>query len=271
LAAPKIGRQLSPLLLPTASLGLESNASDFNPVAIAINKPMSKIPPKFAGELGARASRVHKSWHTRVYLPHCDEPGRIQSITFRLNDSLPKELLQRLIEETKNSREPHDSQVDSHARRQRLEALLAAGHGACWLGQPEIAKLVEDALRHFDGQRYRLLAWCVMPNHVHVLIGTLEGFPLGDVVQSWKSFTAQAINRQLGREGVVWYPDYFDRFIRDDRHLRAVVDYIESNPVAAGLVERAESWSFSSAAEKWANARETRALLACQDDLPSIG
>jgi putative DNA methylase len=54
--------------------------------------------------------------------------------------------------------------------RRRIEEYLDAGHGACWLRRPEIAALVEGALRYFDGQRYRLLAWCVMPNHVHTLI-----------------------------------------------------------------------------------------------------
>ncbi len=77
-----------------------------------------------------------------------------------------------------------------------------------------------------------------MPNHVHVLIETFDKFPLGDIVHSWKSFTAKAINRHLQREGTVWHPDYHDRHIRDDAHLYAVIDYIESNPLQAGLVAR---------------------------------
>ncbi|HPB97339.1 MAG TPA: hypothetical protein PKW66_15580, partial [Polyangiaceae bacterium] len=56
------------------------------------------------------------------------------------------------------------------------------GHGNCWLKQPEIASIVEKAWLYFDGQRYRLLVWCVMPNHVHVLIETFDKFPLGGLL-----------------------------------------------------------------------------------------
>jgi REP element-mobilizing transposase RayT len=100
-----------------------------------------------------------------------------------------------------------------------------------------MADIVEEALLHGDGQSYRLLAWCVMPNHVHMLIDTREGIPLHDVLHSWKSFTAKAINRPLGPTGTVWMRDYFDRYIRDDRHLAAMVAYIHANPVKAGLVD----------------------------------
>ena len=107
--------------------------------------------------------------------------------------------------------------------------------------------MVEDALLHFDGQRYGLLEWCVMPNHVHVLAQTCVGFQLDKVIHSWKSFTAKAANRVLDRKGEFWMLDYFDRFIRDETHLAATIAYIRENPVSAGLVERAEDWRFSSA------------------------
>lgn len=113
-------------------------------------------------------------WHSRGYLPHLDVPGLVQSITIRLADSLPKGTLQRLLAETE-----HDDQ----SRRQRLDALLDAGHGACWLGRGKIAALVEQALLDGDGQRYRLLSWVIMPNHVHILIETMPGISLGEVVR----------------------------------------------------------------------------------------
>ena len=75
------------------------------------------------------------------------------------------------------------------------------GHGNCWLKQPEIASIVEKAWLYFDGQRYRLLVWCVMPNHVHVLIETFDKFPLGGLLHLWKSFIAKTINNRLQREG----------------------------------------------------------------------
>ncbi len=101
-------------------------------------------------------------------------------------------------------------------------------------------------LRHFDAERYRLLAWCVMPNHVHTLVEMMVGFPLEDVVHSWKSYTAHEINRILGRRGRVWQPEGFDRYIRDEKHFNRVIGYIEDNPVSAGLVRSAEDWPWSS-------------------------
>jgi REP element-mobilizing transposase RayT len=184
-----------------------------------------------------------KGWYSRGCLPHLDTPGLLQFVTFHLGDSLPRPTLLRLLEETEK---------DAAERFRRIQRLLDAGHGACWLRRPEIAALVENALLHFDGQRYRLLTWVIMPNHVHVLIETREGHPLCSVVQSCKTYTARRANALLGRHGVFWGRDYFDRFIRDDRHLAAVIRYIEQNPVRAGLVTRAEEWAYGSA--RWTRA-----------------
>ena len=151
----------------------------------------------------------HRGWHSRGYLPHWDHPGMIQSLNFRLGDAMPQEVLDRWTDELGLRNPPGSAGVspatsptgrrDASAPRpdadapgekqrqiefrQRVEEYLDAGHGACWLRRLDVAALVEGALRHFDGERYRLLAWCVMPNHVHALIETREGFPLADVVQ----------------------------------------------------------------------------------------
>ncbi|HEX3128772.1 MAG TPA: transposase [Thermoanaerobaculia bacterium] len=139
----------------------------------------------------------------------------------------------------------------SDPREVKLRRLVSkyedAGYGACWLRDDRIAATVEETLLVFDGQRYRLSAWCVMPNHIHTLIETWEGWSLGDVVHAWKSFTAHEANRILGRSGDFWFREYFDRFIRDDRHFSSAVNYIENNPVKAGLVGRREDWRWSSA------------------------
>jgi len=182
-----------------------------------------------------------KGWYSRGYLPHLDTPHLLQSVTFRLADSLPKEVIERLSE---------DRTRGDVERRRRIEQYLDAGHGACWLRRPEIARIVEDVLLHFDGERYRLLAWVVMPSHVHVLIETMHGFPLAGVVKSWKSFSAVKANSALGRSGRFWARDYFDRYIRDDGHFLAVKEYIENNPVKAGLVGRALDWPFGSAGRR---------------------
>jgi REP element-mobilizing transposase RayT len=182
--------------------------------------------------------KPHKRWHSRGYLPHFDYPGLIQGITFRLWDSLPTTVVESLSQELGTA---------TATKRTRIETYLNAGHGACYLRDPRIGRLVEDALLHFDGERYRMIAWVVMPNHVHTLIETIEGYPLHTVVHSWKSYTANKANQILGRTGKFWFADYYDRYIRDERHLASALGYIYENPVKAGLVEEAEDWPFSSA------------------------
>lgn len=115
------------------------------------------------------------------------------------------------------------------------------------LTDPRIGSIVEDVILQADGERYALFAWCIMPDHVHVVIRQGPGARLDRIVQAWKSATAHRINTALGRRGRVWAREYFDRFMRDDDQFKATIAYVESNPVRAGLVERAEAWRFSSA------------------------
>ncbi|MHB1319096.1 MAG: transposase [Anaerolineae bacterium] len=144
-------------------------------------------------------SDQHAGWHSGGYLPHWDAPNIIQSITFRLADSLPASLeLRRELESVPDT---------PSARIERVESLLDAGRGSCALRDPRAALIVEDALMYFDGDRYRLLAWVVMPNHVHVLIEVIEGHALSRIVQSRKTRTAYDCNRLLGRRGRFWEPE----------------------------------------------------------------
>ncbi len=170
----------------------------------------------------AESPAPHRGWHSRGYLPHWDHPGTIQSANFRLNDSLPAEVVARMKREIDLLPE---KKKNAELRR-RMEEYLDAGQGACWLRRPEISNLVQNALLHFDGDRYRLLAWCIMPNHVHTLIETHEGFPLGEVLHSWKSFTGHEANKIVGRNGEFWQRDYFDRYVRNAEHYEKVVAYL---------------------------------------------
>ena len=152
--------------------------------------------------------------------------------------------------------------------RRRIEDYLDAGHGACWLRRPEVATLVQGALLHFDTQRYLLLGWCVMPNHVHALIETREGWPLDGVLHSWKSFTSHEAGKVLrgvaggtpalpGRErqrpaGEFWQREYLDRYVRNAEHYAKVLAYIEENPVKAGLAKIKTDWPWSSARFRYA-------------------
>lgn len=207
--------------------------------------------------VGTTAPRGPKGWHGRGYLPHFDSPDTVQSVTFRLADSLPAEVVAAL----KDGDDP-TSAIDDD---------LDAGRGACHLSDPRIAAIVADALRHFDGQRYRLHAWTIMPNHVHALIEPMNGHSLSTIVQSWKSFTAKEANRILGTEGRFWQPDYFDRFIRDEEQFHRTRVYIENNPVKAGLCADARAWRFGSAwDEQDGGATGTVALPGAGASGPSV-
>ena len=187
--------------------------------------------------------RPPKGWHSRGYLPHFDGGSIPQTVTFRLADSLPKAALERWENELATMPDARAS-VE---RRLRIERCLDSGAGHCWLSRPEIAETVENALLHFDGVRYQLAAWVVMPNHVHALFTPEAGHAFCDILHSWKSCTSNVANRLLDRSGKFWYPDYFDRFIRNEEHFARAVEYIEMNPVEAGLCQRPEDWPYSSA------------------------
>jgi REP element-mobilizing transposase RayT len=198
------------------------------------------------GSLRNGGPSAHRGWHSRGYLPHLDEHGRIQAITFRLADSLPRQLIESWADEL--ARMPPNQARTEQAKR--VADALDSGLGACWLRQPELADMVETALMYFDGVRYHLLAWCVMPNHVHVLFEPLDGYALDGIIRSWKTFTAKQCNLLIKRSGTFWARDYFDRFIRDESHLARTADYIENNPVKANLVESPEAWPWSSARKR---------------------
>lgn len=183
--------------------------------------------------------RSAENWHCRGYLPHFDPAHATQFVTFRLADSLPTEKLRELQGRLK----PH---MQTELRK-GIELLLDQGHGSCVLRDPRAARIVIDCLQHFDGARYDLLSWCVMPNHVHVLIRLREGWTLAKVVQNWKTISSKLIGVLLGRSGRLWQPEYFDRVMRDEEHLINTLTYIEHNPVAARLCSRPEDFHYGSA------------------------
>lgn len=185
---------------------------------------------------------------TQNQLPHWQQGEAWIFATWRLADSLPAEKLREWRQEKDawliRHPEPRDEATtrDYHARfTQRIEDWLDAGHGTCLLRQPELRQIVTGALAFFDGQRYELGDWVVMPNHVHVLFRPLHNHHLPDIIHSWKSFTAKAINKRTGKTGILWQEDYWDRLVRNERHLEACRRYIAENPAKAGLSEN--EWS----------------------------
>lgn len=186
-------------------------------------------------------------WYSRGYLPHRDAAHLIQFVTYRLADSLPQEKLKHLNDELAHLAEDQRG-VE---QRKRIEAWLDAGMGCCALRHPEVARYIQDSFLRFHGDRYLLHAWCIMPNHVHILLE--PRVDLATIVQGWKSFTSRWVLRQNQRLDLgipasdqLWMREYWDRYIRDAEHYQNVVEYIHQNPVKAGLCHRSEDWPWSS-------------------------
>lgn len=187
-------------------------------------------------------------------LPHWFQPGVTYFITFRTEDSMPKEVadlwyqrrgdwLQRhkidptAADWTNQLRAlPLVQQNEFHATfsREYMEC-LDKGHGECVLRRPELARIVAENLRHFDQDRYLMGDFVVMPNHVHLLVCLLGTTELEAQCYSWKKFTAGKINKALGRKGRFWQEESFDHLVRSLEQFEYLRAYIANNPKKAGL------------------------------------
>jgi len=190
----------------------------------------------------------------RKSLPHWVQPGAVCFITWRTWDSMPAAvvsgwlekrnawLLQRGIDPA--SREwrsalrqlpPAEQREFRKALSERWEGCLDECHGACLLRDPTLGRIVSDSLTHFDGVRYALTDFAVMPNHVHVLAVFPSAESVLPQVDSWKHYTAAAIHRALGRRGRFWEADGFDHLVRGAEEYAYLRTYIADNPRRAGL------------------------------------
>jgi REP element-mobilizing transposase RayT len=181
---------------------------------------------------------------SRGGLPHLYKPGGFYFVTFRLADAVVP----------KAERTPVDpgaawgdalGDPDPWELMQSYRPPLTLG--SCSLKRPEIATLVQNALLHFEGQRYSLVVWCIMPNHAHAIVAPEHGHVLPDILKSWKGFTARQANRILNRKGAFWERESFDHLIRGVRGLERFGSYVEMNPVEAGLCSKPQDWPYSSA------------------------
>ena len=196
-------------------------------------------------------------------LPHWFQVDAAIFVTFRTNDSLPREVLLRwhfelqewlkgkgmpleLAESTVGRRLPnHDQLLESMSIRDRREfrklsdrifhRSLDECHGACQLRSASLAKIVGDAIRYGDGAKYDLDSFIVMPNHVHAIVQFRPGGGLEIVSQSWMRFTARQINKTTGQTGPFWQPEPFDHIIRSSEQFCYLHDYIANNPINANL------------------------------------
>jgi hypothetical protein len=115
-------------------------------------------------------------WRSRGYIPHFDGCDRIQAITIRLHDAVPEPLIEQWKTELNWIEKTSALDRRKVTLRRRIATYEDAGHGACWLREDRIAATVKATLLHFDGERYRILAWCVMLNQVHVVVEFCEAF-----------------------------------------------------------------------------------------------
>ena len=166
--------------------------------------------------------------HSRGRLPHWQADDAVYFITFRLCDSLPREIARELHLERERLLRSMDRALVDRAFGIRLDQYLDQGTGSCLLR--DHAELIAGALQHFHRSRYELHAWCVMPNHVHVMLHVSRGRDVPAIVHSWKSYTAHRIGRS-----VIWQREYFDRIVRNPREFEETARYIRDNPFKAGL------------------------------------
>ena len=263
-----IGSLLADGIGDTIRVSLTEDSIHEIPVAQALVNPYNEsswgVPPqavqgasrpecKFQGGFQEDARSIHPDFtklqkHDSSYLPHWRIPGATYAITFRLKDSIPSSALEdyqsrkqilatRLQELTSQggSRSGLETLVSIRSeiagfQESFLDNTLNQSHGECLLKKPEIAGLMEGAMKHFDGERYTLFAWSVMPNHVHALLRPEDGQDLAKIVQSWKSFVAKKANEILGRTGSFWQEEYYDHVVRDADDFRHQVKYVLENP-----------------------------------------
>lgn len=182
-------------------------------------------------------------------LPHWTYDNAVYFVTFRLADSLPQSTLlaiqwerEALINSLrKSTRPPAQWELDAVRRlfNQKVEDYLDSGAGSCVLGFPHVADCLKTTLFYYHLVRYGIHVWCIMPNHVHVLVEPYDSGPdcLSKIMHSWKSFSSNAINKLLGKRGKLWQPESYDHILRDEADYRRAEEYVLQNPVKAGLVD----------------------------------
>ena len=232
---------------PQRKSGFQPDSADRLP---ACQTKQAESPPAKSARMAALLFRAFDEHgevsQTRRHLPHREQRGCTYFVTCRLADSVAQETLSQWRDEReawlKHHPEPWDWKATQEYMRlfkENREEWIDQGHGSCALRDPEIAIIVADTLRHFDGERYVLDAFVVMPNHVHVIVKPLGEHELSDILRSWKSFAAEKINRILGRSGTFWQSENFDTLIRNWEHLENCRRYISENPAKAKLGEGA--------------------------------
>lgn len=182
-------------------------------------------------------------------MPHWRQEGKLYFVTWRQQDSIAKEKrdeLRRARESfIKAYGDPTTTNLtDLLMRRynqlfhERVQRWLDAGSGSCVLRNPEAKRIMRDTLHHFNSERYQLGSFAIAGNHVHVLVVPAFGFELSGIMHSWKSFSANAINRALGRKGTLWQDESYDHLVRSEASSARISAYILDHERQGAYVER---------------------------------
>ncbi len=187
---------------------------------------------------------IDKHFHRRN-LPHLYFIGGTYFITYRLADSLPKE---KIIEITKAIENDLNNSVEDFERLlKKYDALLDNGlYGSKHLIDPRVAEICKYSLHYLDGKDYKLICYCIMLNHIHLVFELIEGNKgISKIMQSLKRTSARKCNLVLNRNGKFWQDESYDRLVRDDKELYFIIQYVLMNPVSAGLVQNWNDWKFT--------------------------
>ena len=192
-------------------------------------------------------------------LPHMQPKGATLFVTFRLAGSLPQAAIAQLRAARETEMHVATTNEDRYLAERRhfgrFDEQLHQSTGPHYLQQPALAQIVADSLHHRNQRVYRLDAFTILSNHVHVVFAPLQnGVNLDDttqfhklskIMQSLKRHTAQECNRRLGRQGAFWQAESYDHIVRDEAEWERIVRYVLNNPVKAGLVSEWEEWPYT--------------------------
>jgi REP element-mobilizing transposase RayT len=180
---------------------------------------------------------------TRRNLPHWQQARKMYFVTFRTADSIPEEKAEEFRHAKQQWQNTHTKPYNEMEKieyrllfSEKMNAWLDHCHGECLLEKHDCAAIVKGAIEYFQGQRYLLDHWVIMPNHVHILLIACEGYELSTILHSWKSFTSNKINKLYSKKGTFWQSETFDHLVRSDQQLEKYREYIRMNIAKAGVL-----------------------------------
>ncbi len=198
----------------------------------------------------------------RRNLPHIQPRGAAFLVNFRLAGSLPAHVVERLRAETVELearlltiKDPNERFLLRDKEQRKLfakwdDALHECQTGPFWLKDERIAQIVVDSILYHDGNWFDVLAYCIMPNHGHLVLTPYESsdtadYSLTKIMHNIKRNSANHANKVLDRTGAFWQHESYDHFARDEKELERIIKYVLYNPVKAGLVKEQTDWKWS--------------------------